>query len=592
MPAEEAGTRVVLKDFPKGWCADGKELLLVSLQAQLQVFGALLGEPWIAPNLSHAEVIFKSQNDAKEAVEVLHGVDFREPEELTSSPDAKYKGLHVALKTGGKRGASTQHGEPAKKEARVAPGGLNVPPGDGALAALAGTWSLGYGDGSADLSYTITESGEVRVGKKRWLQLVPAGSFQDAKQDPNYTGTYFLNNAHREDTWEYIWLEGGVLQLHHFTTEDNGVSPYGSPNYWGCGTGQLADQVAGQGEMFNMQQQQQPPQQQWGGKKQKGWHKASHWGALAEFEGIWTVMYEGDPNMEAGMTYTITSSGEVTVGKKRHLQLVPAGSPADTRQDPNYAYEGIFLLDQCHREDTWEYMWIEFGRLCIHHFTEYDTGRGPFGSPHFWGMGMGLQAAMMAPQMMPAPRKGAPKGAPAWSPPAAWATQAASWGPAPAASYWRQGQVGKPGAKASKASWAASDGSGWGDGSGWAPAGAVAGAPPTTPVGPFEGTWSVEYEPGDGGMTYAITSGGEVKIGKKRRSQLVPAGSEWDMKKDPNYSGTYFLNEPHREDTWEYLWIENDVLQVHHFTGDDKGTSPLGSPSFFGGALGTRKETS
>jgi len=595
----QAGTKIILRNFPAGWCTDGRELLLVSLQAQLQVFGPLKGQPWIAPNLREAEVTFQSAKDAEEAIEVLHGVDFREPEEVATNPKSEYGGLVVALKQG-KRGANAWQGD-APKKARTDFGlgsfsggpsaggpavGAGVAGGFGAFAELAGVWYIGYQGSPADLSYTIEETGEVRVGKKRWLKLVPAGSFEDTKQDPNYAGTYFLNSAHREDTWEYLWLQDGVLHVHHFSTEDTGVSPHGSTYFWGEGRG-TRDQGQGQPEMLQqplVQPLYQAPQASWGKKKGRN-KQAQSWMGLAAFEGTWTVMYEGE--MEGSQSYTIAANGEVQVGKKRHLRLVPAGSPGDTRQDPNYAFEGVFLLDQCHREDTWEYVWMEFGRLCMHHFSEFDKRISPFGSPHFWGCGMATPSwqAMQEPTV--------PSAWAAWSKGASMGAAAVSRGP----SYWRP-MVGSAQKSAAAKAWEAEK-------TNWGTSAATPIVTPAHLVGAFEGTWAINYEPGgssaaatasaDAGggadITYIISDSGEVRVGKKRKVYLVPAGSQHDVKQDGNYAGTYFLNDPHREDTWEYLWIEDERLVLHHFTGSDIGSSPSGSPNFYGTGTGVRKST-
>merc|ERR1712224_316556 len=36
---------------------------------------------------------------------------------------------------------------------------------------------------------------------------------------------------------EYIWLENGRIQIHNFGSSESGESPFGSPNFWGAGSG-------------------------------------------------------------------------------------------------------------------------------------------------------------------------------------------------------------------------------------------------------------------------------------------------------------------------------------------------------------------
>jgi len=437
------------------------------------------------------------------------------------------------------------------------------------------------------------------VGKKRWLKLVPAGSISDVKQDPNYIGTFLLDEAHREGTWEYLWLEGGTLQIHHFTAEDTGTSPRGSPNYFGSGVGVPVGQEA------PVQQNVQGQQDYWQPKKRKTSSgsqvsraslprsSAPEWAnppqGMATLQGVWTIIYEGG---QEGMPYTISASGEVTVGKKRRLMLALAGSPSDTRGDPNYAYEGVYLLDNAHREDTWEYMWMEFGRLRIHHFTMYDTAISPFGSANYWGAGMGM------------PAQDSPGGGPwggSFSGPCGFAGGfsggfaggfAGGFGGSPAGnfrsnstSYWRQNFQGAKKANSNgTAAWGSSHV--WGTGAGAMPA-----VPPSNPLTDFEGAWNVVYEGGgDSGMTYTISASGEVRVGKKRKTWMVPAGSQHDVRSDANYAGAYFLNDVHREGTWEYVWLEDGILRLHHFTAEDTKLSPLGSSNYFGSGEGTRRE--
>jgi len=593
------GARVQLKSFPAGWLKDGRDVLLASLKAQLEVFGPLKVPIWVSPNLKEAEAVFADPAHAKDAIEVLNGVDFREAEELARAPDSCYEGLAVSLAQPGGRKRPTPAGRPGPPPAKVLrpdPGSEQPPPSHSDFAELEGVWSIGYEGGENEMTYTIGDAGEVRVGKKRWLQLVPAGSLTDGRQDPNYSGTFLLNDAHREDTWEYLWLEGGQLQIHHFTGDDTGVSPKGSPNFWGAGIGVLTQADVGQAINQNWQQpvkaskqkqakaswQPQQPKQMVPKWNSPGW-AAPDAGTLADFEGVWNIIYEGQ---HEGSPYTISATGEVAVSKKRRLQLVPAGSPHDMRQDPNYAAAGVFLLESAHREGTWEFLWLECGRLCIHHFTSDDQGVSPYGSPNYWGAGEGIRA-----------QENSWGSWDAWGP--SYSVAGAGHAVTGHASYWRP-TISRTGARAPIVHMAGN----------WQPPRFA--ATPRTPAGPvgppaggcglsasdilitpsdasdFEGAWSVVYMAGGGAMTYTIGDG-EVRVGKKRRVPLVPACSEMDVKQDSNYLGTFFLNDVHREDTWEYIWIQDGVLQVHHFTGDDTGISPLGSPNFFGAGEGTRR---
>ena len=111
------------------------------------------------------------------------------------------------------------------------------------LSDFTGTWHISYcgvhhPDGR---KYIIDKEWLVRISKKRRVLLVPAGSRDDVRQDPNYNykGTYCLNDVHREGTWEYAWIEGRRLVLHHFSEADKKISPFGSPNFYGVGEGIL-----------------------------------------------------------------------------------------------------------------------------------------------------------------------------------------------------------------------------------------------------------------------------------------------------------------------------------------------------------------
>jgi len=110
-------------------------------------------------------------------------------------------------------------------------------------------------------------------------------------------------------------------------------------------------------------------------------------------------------------------------------------------------------------------------------------------------------------------------------------------------------------------------------------------------VAELEGMWLVKYPRNSGEVKYAISRTGVVKVGK-RRLQLVEAGTEGDVKRYPEYTrpGVYFLNDAHRKDTWEYLWVEGEKLVTHHFSSEcATSMSPTGSPCYFGHGEGKRK---
>jgi len=107
---------------------------------------------------------------------------------------------------------------------------------------------------------------------------------------------------------------------------------------------------------------------------------------VGHFEGVWNVTYKGNTD---GGTYAINATGDVTVGKKRTVRLLPVGSEDDKRKDSNYLLPGMFLLDGVHNADTWEFVWLKEGKMHIHHFSLHDTLHSPLGSPHFWGIGEG-----------------------------------------------------------------------------------------------------------------------------------------------------------------------------------------------------------
>merc|ERR1719420_961238 len=44
-------------------------------------------------------------------------------------------------------------------------------------------------------------------------------------------------------TWEYVWIEEGIMQVHHFSQKETGVSPFGSPNFSITGTGERVNKA-------------------------------------------------------------------------------------------------------------------------------------------------------------------------------------------------------------------------------------------------------------------------------------------------------------------------------------------------------------
>jgi len=283
-----------------------------------------------------------------------------------------------------------------------------------------------------------------------------------------------------------------------------------------------------------------------------------------------------------GPQYTISATGEVTVGKKRNLQLLPAASDEATRQDRNYAHDGIFLLDDAHREGTWEFIWFEDGRLMLHHFTDYDSRISPLGSPHFWGAGEGSNSsspvkttAKPAPRPPSPPFKREPSPEVEVSPPSVQHTTKNSY------KRLRMGE-GRTGAAARRPGGFAPDEREQAD----EDHGAI--NPVFFRLVPPEGTFHISYWSGGGEMTYHFEDG-HARVSKKRWVQLIEAGSPEDPIQDRNYIGTFLLNSVHREGTWEYVWLEYGKLVVHHFTENDTGISPLGSPNFYGVASGVRR---
>mmetsp|Transcript_15420 Transcript_15420/g.42465 ORF Transcript_15420/g.42465 Transcript_15420/m.42465 type:complete len:669 (-) Transcript_15420:119-2125(-) len=258
---------------------------------------------------------------------------------------------------------------------------------------------------------------------------------------------------------------------------------------------------------------------------------------LAKLEGVWSVYY---PRNKGLLTYSISESGEVTVNK-RHLQLVLACSYDDDTQDWNYCSPGTFYLRDAHRKGTWEYLWLEGGRLQAHHFgVEFRTSAGPFGSPYFFGTGEG--------------------------------TRVLEAGSTDVAALIQPCQPQKRQRLTITGRW----------------------QPQDVDFSAFQGTWSVEYSRNRGDFHYTISASGVVVVrgaGDTDPGQLVPAGSVADARKDPNYVGTLFLNNAHRAGTWEYIWVEDEKLTIHHFGLEfTSAKSPRGSSYFFGTGWGTREE--
>lgn len=595
-------TRVRLTNFPPSWFADGEDLIRATLTAQLEVFGAMAEPLTLSKNMKEAEGNFVKAADANCAVEVLNGADFRSPDEVDKEVDPRYEGLVAELNTGklGRMGAGQSSwvgkaaggaNQPRKVPARIVNEGCPH-------SKLVGVWKVAYEDGSGHaMTYSVTEAGDVRIGKKRWSRLVEACSPQDFRQDTNYMGDFLLDNAHGEGTWEYVWVQNGEMHVHHFSEGDTGMSPRGSSQFWGSGVGTLA------GEAPAIQPPPEasvpPPTGDLGGGLGAGGAKAQMPTSgptpnigelqpdLAEFEGVWTVTYDSGEN---GPQYTICATGEVTVGKKRKLQMVKAASPDASRSDLNYALDGIFLLDDAHREGTWEYLWMENGRLIIHHFTEYDDKISPLGSPNFWGSGQGHPPGSAPPGMGMGMGMDAPQGGVEIPPPMSMSTPGMGQGPliVPLKRQANHEVSQTSGAKGSykrlRTGGARTQGGNdwsqpwdeWGGG-GPIPSHYFHMIPP-------QGTWQIAYWAG-GEMVYHFEEG-HCRVSKKRWVPMIEAGSPEDPIKDPNYMGCFLLNNVHREGTWEYLWLEQGRLVIHHFTADDQGWSPLGSPNFYGIAQG------
>jgi len=649
-----------------------------------------------------------------------------------------------------------------KQEAQAAPGDrIEASVVNCELSEFEGVWSMSYPRNNGKLTYSISTSGVVKVHgmdqQEVTRQLVQAGSEEDVKQDPNYSGAYFLDRAHRSGTWEYLWIANGDLHVHHFGNEfGESDSPFGSSFFFGVGKGTRKCAVA---EMESMDDA------EWASK-------------LADFEGVWLVSY---PRNNGKLTYSISKNGGVKLrgAKDMTRKLVPAGSVGDIKADRNYA--GAFFLNNAHRIGTWEYIWIDNGKLMMHHFGDEPRLRGklsPRGSSHFFGSGEGVKddhadleevetadqtsedgenggsprgghslkfvpssakggslssscgnverhspeaaeptaqsaygreldvkeltglygvgASLLlgmghslgeglggregaVPTCLHTSRKhsagrglgfGGSKGAPSFvtdldvRPPLCTSCQQRRW---PA---WRskEGRThcgfchkpheGRPRCHAcGSLTW-----DGWnapksGDCAWWCspcwcvemgadaepwelwlthrckefPEAFVDGgpeifgkqSPPPSSSSPgegscttehleneaeeneaaevgefedFKGTWSIWYPRNNGRMVYSISASGLVTTGskKKRRIQLVPAGSDLDVTRDPNYVDTCcYLNGAHRDGTWEYLWLEAGNLCVHHFATEhgEASISPFGSPYFFGLGRGTKSKT-
>eukprot|EP00746_Dinoflagellata_sp_MGD_P143126 gnl/MRDRNA2_/MRDRNA2_75998_c0_seq2.p1 gnl/MRDRNA2_/MRDRNA2_75998_c0~~gnl/MRDRNA2_/MRDRNA2_75998_c0_seq2.p1 ORF type:complete len:677 (+),score=177.83 gnl/MRDRNA2_/MRDRNA2_75998_c0_seq2:273-2033(+) len=248
---------------------------------------------------------------------------------------------------------------------------------------------------SWDINYKIGHNGEMRVGKKGTPQLVPAGSPDDWVADANYEGKYFIKDLPKRGEWEYVWIEDGVMQVHHFSEEDVGESPLGSPNFCLAGEGTCKERNRSEAvdedgvdasssnkrakiEIEEEEVYEDPADQDL--PLQVPVH-------VPDLEGVWYRKFETEQGEHDGGKFTIYDNGEVKMGKKRRLQLVHAGSVDDVRQDPNYQFDGCFLLNKAMGKGTWEYVWLENGIIEMHHFGNSEIGESPLGSPNFWGAG-------------------------------------------------------------------------------------------------------------------------------------------------------------------------------------------------------------
>ena len=99
---------------------------------------------------------------------------------------------------------------------------------------------------SWDVIYKFSADGNVKLGKKGKAQLVPAGSPADDVADANYSGKYFLRNRLEAGTWEYVWIEQGIMHVDHFSEKDTGTSPFGSQNFSISGRGSRGKRTQGE----------------------------------------------------------------------------------------------------------------------------------------------------------------------------------------------------------------------------------------------------------------------------------------------------------------------------------------------------------
>lgn len=453
--AQQKNNHILIRNFPESWCSSGREILAEFLKAQLDLFGQLSGPVKVSPNLQEAEVIFAQVSDAQEAIETLNGADLRgeeekdEPgydglqlcvkpvsgpgmnkplsasgankptlmrsQEMTSkamsqpsvpgmSKSALLRSQAAASKGTSKTNEFKPSGQPRLGQMKGSAGGdwgtKNKPLPeyeDGTFAELEGLWNVSFlGEHQWDMKYNIESNGNVKVGKKGTAQIVPAGSPEDCRADDNYLGRYFIAGLKQEWTWEYAWVEDGVLHIHHFSDyhDPSSFSPFGSPNFVSPGEGYLKDSEnpepakqdwadsAGLADSASSKRKTKPPPPEPEDPPAGLVH-------VPDFEGTWFRMFQNaQGEAEVGGKCYISENGEVSMGSaKRKLQLVLVGSPEDERQDPNYLFDGCFLLNNAMGKDTWEYMWLENGTIQIHNFGSSETGESPFGSPNCWGVG-------------------------------------------------------------------------------------------------------------------------------------------------------------------------------------------------------------
>lgn len=234
-----------------------------------------------------------------------------------------------------------------------------------------GSWRVFYPRNNGVMHYKISASGAVVVGKKKknkTLQLVLAGSEDDLMGDSSYAGTCYLQHAHRQGTWEYMWVKRGELHLHHFGHEFEGSSPCGSPCFFGVGVGTQARAKASPvRDLVDVESD---------GDEVPG----------EFFHGTWRMWYPVD---KREVTYHISKSGTVDVelDEVQTRKFVLAGSHADSRNDPKY--NGTWFLESIHGVGTWEYMWRSGHQLHVHHFDSRcgADSVSPWGSPFFYSVG-------------------------------------------------------------------------------------------------------------------------------------------------------------------------------------------------------------